>query len=244
MKKAFLILIILASISSIAQEKINEYKYVIVPMKFDFQSEKNQFQVNVLTRVLLQNEGFEVFMDEEDKLLEVSGNPCEALTVEVKEEDSFMSKTLKVKLKDCYGNTVFETKEGKSREKSFKAAYHEALKEAFTSFSTLNYEFDEALKLKSQKSDKDSENLYPDKTVYKFGGEEYWLVEMESGFKLLTDQGKTNYAELENADKGTYIFNSRSFDGAAYFSPNGDFTVEYMDKDIDEIQTLIFRKVK
>ena len=48
---------------------------------------------------------------------------------------------------------------------------------------------------------------------------------------------------LKNADKGTYIFNSRSFDGAAYFNPNGDFTVEYMDEDIDEIQTLIFKKV-
>lgn len=243
MKKILLVFIALISISSIAQEEVNKYKYVIVPMKYDFQSEQNQFQLNVLTRVLLQDEGFEVFMDVEDKPIEVQGNPCEALTAEVKEEDSFMSKTLKLQLKDCHGQIVFETEEGKSREKSFKKAYHEALKETFNSFSTLNYKFDKALKSKPKTSEKDSEDLYPDKTVYKFGGKEYWLVENTSGYELLADQGKTNYAELKNADKGTYIFNSRSFDGAAYFSPNGDFTVEYMDEDIGEIQTLIFKKV-
>ncbi|WP_127846701.1 hypothetical protein [Psychroflexus aestuariivivens] len=242
MKKALSIFIILASMSIMAQE-VNEYKYVIVPMKYDFQSEQNQFQLNVLTRVLLQDEGFEVFMDVEDKPLQLQRNPCQALTAEVNEMNSFLSKKVIVKLKDCFGKVVFETEEGVSRKKSFKEAYQEALKDAFNSFSKLNYKFDKALKMNSDSSEK-SENLYPNKIIYKFGGEEYWLIKTKSGFKLLADEGKTNYAELKNADKGTFIFNSRSFDGAAYFNPNGDFSVEYMDEDINEIQTLIFKKVK
>jgi hypothetical protein len=37
-----------------SQRNVNDYKYVIVPEKFDFQKEPNQFKLNQLTKFLLK----------------------------------------------------------------------------------------------------------------------------------------------------------------------------------------------
>ncbi|WP_315821251.1 hypothetical protein [Paraflavitalea speifideaquila] len=45
-------------------------------------------------------------------------------------------------LKDCQGNIIFKSKEGKSREKEFDAAYSLALRDAFTSLNNTPYQYD------------------------------------------------------------------------------------------------------
>ena len=42
-------------------------------------------------------------------------------------------------LKDCKGNIIFKSKEGKSREKEFKTSYNLALRDAFTSLNDVAY---------------------------------------------------------------------------------------------------------
>jgi hypothetical protein len=44
-------------------------------------------------------------------------------------------------LKDCQGNIVFKSKEGKSREKEFKTSYNLALRDAFTSLTETEYAY-------------------------------------------------------------------------------------------------------
>ncbi|MGY0038712.1 hypothetical protein [Pedobacter sp. NJ-S-72] len=44
-------------------------------------------------------------------------------------------------LKDCKGNIIFKSKEGKSREKEFKTSYNLALRDAFTSLNDVPYAY-------------------------------------------------------------------------------------------------------
>jgi hypothetical protein len=48
-------------------------------------------------------------------------------------------------LKDCQGNIIFKSKEGKSREKEFQVAYDEALRNAFASLNDEPYKYDSTI---------------------------------------------------------------------------------------------------
>jgi len=235
-------------------KSLNAYEYVIVPMQFNFQSEPNQYSLNILARVLLKDEGFKVYMDQEKKPLAFGLDPCNSLRADIIQEDAFLTTKLKFVLLDCSNDVVYETKQGVSRLKDFKKAYKDALRNAFESFSTANYAYDESINITpdltseisevSERSDSNLEEEYPNKSIYKFGGESYWLVSNSlSGYDLLSSQGKINYAQLKKADKGSYIFNSKTINGAAYFDAEGNLLVEYMDRDLNEIQNVTFKKI-
>lgn len=49
--------------------------------------------------------------------------------------------SLTLLLKDCQGNIVFKSKEGKSREKEYRVSYNLALREAFTSLDGVPYAY-------------------------------------------------------------------------------------------------------
>ncbi len=235
-------------------KSLNAYEYVTVPMQFNFQSEPNQYSLNILARVLFQEEGFKVYMDKEEKPLALRLDPCKSLSADVIDEGGFLTTKVKVLLRDCSGNTVYQTSEGVSRLKDFKKSYKDALRNAFESFSTVNYIYDESLdtsKDSTSKVDEVSESQssniddkYPNKSIYKVGGEFYWLVSISSGgYHILSSQGEVNYAQLKKADKGSYIFNSKTINGAAYFDVEGNLIVEYIDRDLDEIQNVAFKKI-
>ena len=229
--------------------ELNNYEYVIVPMEFKFQDSPNQYQINILSRVLLKENGFEVFMDTEERPLELRGNSCKPLFFEVEDTSSFLTISTVIRLKDCYGNVLFESEEGKSKSKEFKKGYQEALRQAFNTLAAVNYNKQNSIisntnqKPVENKSSNSSE-LYPEKKAYKFQGEIYWLVENENnGYTLLSKEGKVNYAELEKADRGSFLFNTNEVNGAAYFDAEGNLLVEYMDKDLNEVKNMTFKKV-
>jgi hypothetical protein len=203
---------------------------------------------------LFQEEGFKVYMDQEKKPLALRLDPCKSLRADVIDEGGFLTTKVKVLLSDCSGNTVYETSEGVSRLKDFEKSYKDALRNAFESFSTANYAYDESLDTSKDLASKvdevtespssNLEDKYPNKSIYKFGGESYWLVYNSSGgYDLLSSQGEMNYAQLKKADKGSYIFNSKTINGAAYFDAEGNLLVEYMDRDLNEIENITFKKI-
>jgi hypothetical protein len=53
-------------------------------------------------------------------------------------------------LKDCQGNVIFKSKEGKSREKEFPVAYDGALKDAFLSLNDVPYKYDSTAMAQAQ----------------------------------------------------------------------------------------------
>ena len=141
MKKAlFLILGCMISFASVAQD-LNSYKYVIVPEEYDFTKEPDRFQLNSLTKFLFDKYGFEAYMENEELPEDLKTNRCNALFADVENESGLFVTKLVVVLKDCQNKKVFVSEEGRSREKEFKTAYQEALRDAFVSITALNYNY-------------------------------------------------------------------------------------------------------
>ncbi|MDI3320653.1 hypothetical protein [Pinibacter soli] len=128
-----------------SQNTINSYKYVLVPQRFDFLKSDNQYGVNMLTKSLLESVGFSAYLTDETLPAEVAANKCSALKAEVVEKKKFLTTVLTLLLKDCQGNVVFKSVEGKSSEKEWGTAYSEALQNAFVSLHNAHYKYDSTL---------------------------------------------------------------------------------------------------
>ena len=129
-------------LSSTFGQDLNSYKYVLVPSSFEFLKEPNQYQLNELTKFLFKKNGFEAYMEDEELPMELNQNRCKALIANVKNNSGLFSTKLVVVLKDCKNNQLFISEEGSSREKDYKTAYQEALRNAFESVSALNYKYE------------------------------------------------------------------------------------------------------
>jgi hypothetical protein len=121
-------------------QSVNDYKAVIIPLKYDFQKEENQYRIQTFLKMNLISAGFTAFYSNEVIPPELDDR-CKLLTVDVIKESSFLVTKLDVVLKDCYGLAIFKSEQGKSREKNFEDAYFEALKNAFKSIYALEYKY-------------------------------------------------------------------------------------------------------
>ena len=156
MKKKLAVLILFLSIgfAAIAQKEINNYKYVIVPLKYDFLNEKDQYRLNTLTRHLFKQKGFVTFFDEEQFPEELNKDRCKALFANVENAKGGLFATkVDITLKDCFGKELFRTETGSSRKKDFKEAYVEAVREAFSSIEVMDYEYQPS----EEKNEKDDD---------------------------------------------------------------------------------------
>lgn len=142
MKKIITLFFLIASVSIFAQEDLNNYKYIIVPKQFDAFKEVNQYQTSTLVKYILENQGFNVFYDD-DLPIELSANRCLGLlTVLVNGSNMFTTKTA-IAFKDCNSKIVYTTAEGTSKIKEYKGAYNEAIKETFNSLNNFKYKYAE-----------------------------------------------------------------------------------------------------
>ena len=141
--KFFSVILTCFLISSVfSQSSINNYKYIIVPEKFDFLKEKDQYQINSLAQFLFNKYGFEAVMQSSDYPQDLINNRCLALNSDVIKESGVFKTKLKIELRDCNDKIVFKSKIGETREKEFKTAYNLALRDAFTSIDALNYKYE------------------------------------------------------------------------------------------------------
>lgn len=139
MKSKFLFLLLLVASYGFSQS-VNDYAAVVVPVKYDFLKEENQYRLNTLTKFNLQKAGFVAFYTNEAIPAEYNDR-CGLLYVDILKENSFLQTKLYVAFKDCYGKEVYKSEVGKSREKEFEVAYPEALNAAFTSVYALHYKY-------------------------------------------------------------------------------------------------------
>lgn len=248
MKRFFIVAFILITFCNHGQDTQKKFRYAIVPLQYTFTSEPNQFQLNVLTRVMLQEEGFEVYMSEGEEIPErVAENQCLSLKAKVIKDKGLFTTNLRFQLINCYGNLVYESV-GSSREKSYKDAYQEALKEAIAEFQSVSYKYVQKDFKEEQETivevDTTNENLPFEKraSLYTIAENSYWLVKNNEDYFLYLDKGETVFATLKLADIGTYAYDSDKIDGAAYFTAEGDLVVEYLDKNKDAVQKLVYKK--
>lgn len=124
MKKFLVLIIVLFSILSFAQKK----QAILISSKYDFQKEKNSYNINNVLKAILTSNNYEVYFDDAVLPIEIAQNRCNALTgVLVDNSNVFLTK-LKFQIKDCQNNLLFETAEVKSRDKDIQTGFMEALK--------------------------------------------------------------------------------------------------------------------
>ncbi|NDP28124.1 MAG: hypothetical protein GZ087_11965 [Flavobacterium sp.] len=121
-------------------QTVNDYKGVVIPLKYDFQKTENQYRLQTITKMDLQKAGFQAFYANEVIPSEFQDR-CSLLYVGVVKENAFLVTKLYITFKDCYGTIVYQSATAKSREKEFEAAYSEALNEAFKLVYALNYTY-------------------------------------------------------------------------------------------------------
>ena len=140
--KFFLLLLTCFVITSaFSQTNLNEYKYIIVPNKYDFLKKKDQYQLNSLTKFLFEKYGFQAFIEGQKYPTGLSINRCLALRSDVIKESGLFKTKLKVVLKDCNDQVVFTSIVGESKVKDYSKAFNAALRNAFKSFKALNYNY-------------------------------------------------------------------------------------------------------
>lgn len=139
MKKYILVIALFVTTWSFAQS-VNDYKAVIVPLKYDFMKSENQYRLTTLSKFNLKKAGFEAFYNNEATPKEFSER-CDLLYFDLEKESGFLVTKLFITLKDCNGKIIFQSVTGKSREKDYEAAYTECLNQAFTSLQALNYKY-------------------------------------------------------------------------------------------------------
>lgn len=121
-------------------QSVNDYKAVIIPLKYEFLKKENQYRLQTITKFNLQKAGFQAFYSNES-IPEELNDRCSLLYVDVKNESSLLVAKLQIVFKDCYGTEIYKSEIGKSREKEYQISYTEALNEAFKSVYALQYKY-------------------------------------------------------------------------------------------------------
>lgn len=140
MKNALLVLLLIGAYTLSAQVSLNDYKYIIIPKKFDGFKSENQYLTSTYLKHLFSEKGFTAVYD--DALpADLNTNRCLGLLVGLKDESSMFTTKTTLVLKDCSSREVFITQQGNSKNKEYKEAYQEAFTEAFISFQGVNYAY-------------------------------------------------------------------------------------------------------
>lgn len=141
LKSIVFTIFLMTSFIGASQVNLNEYKYVIVPKRFDSFKNENQHKTSTLVSYLFSKKGFVTVYD--DNLpAELNADRCLGLTADLINNSSMFTTKTALELKDCNNKVLFLTDEGKSKQKDYKASFNEAITKAFDSFASLNYSYE------------------------------------------------------------------------------------------------------
>lgn len=143
MKTKFLLLLVgyFMATNVFSQSNLNNYKYIIIPKKYSFLKDDDQFKLNSLTKFLYNKYGFEAFMEGETYPDDLNSDRCLALTSDLIKDSSIFKTKLQIQLKNCNGLSIYTTQVGENREKDYNKAYNQALRSAFKELETINYQY-------------------------------------------------------------------------------------------------------
>lgn len=238
MKHAFLIVFALISLVSFSQ-KINEFEFVMVPTKFEFQRTENEYRLNTLLKYRLEDYGFKASYTS-DQMNTNYMDRCQYLNAIIVNESTMFLTKLYVVFKDCNNATVFQSDIGKSKVKAKKEAYNEALEDALKSVKAVNYKFigkksaakigdsiSEA-KVNTAKTDVVNENVL-------------FAQPIPNGFQLIDASPKVILKMYQTSIQEYYLANSGAKNGVVFKKGNQWFFEYYQnEKLISEQLTIKF----
>jgi len=149
--RIFLSAVLISFIAVNLQAQLNDYKYIIVPKRFDDFKNANEHKTSTLVKHLFSKKGFLTVYDDAIPE-ELYANRCTGLRVHLDDQSSMFTTKTTLVLKDCNDSAVFLSQEGRSRKKEYQLAYQEAITDAFRSIQALNYSY-------SGKSEKETVTL-------------------------------------------------------------------------------------
>lgn len=150
LQKAILLLLLFGFIVPVSsQNELDPYKYIIVPKQYGFLKEENQYRVNSYTKYLFVQEGYQAFYEGDAYPDDLLSDPCLGLTANVVNESSAFTTKIFLVLKNCRGEVVLQTVEGKSKIKQYEKTYIDALKKCFVTIKELDYNYDPTAQTKS-----------------------------------------------------------------------------------------------
>lgn len=161
MKKSICLLVFaLLNVIGLQAQELGDYKYIVVPQRFDFQKEAGEYDLNALTRFLFIKYGFDAYMENEEMPADINESGCNTLYARA-DVTGFLSTKATVKLVNCRGQEVFTLPEGKSKIKEFKAGHQEAFRDAFEGLEDLGYTYSDAIVERAEITE-NTEELIPE----------------------------------------------------------------------------------
>ncbi len=145
MKNIVLSIFLVVSFVNEIQAQLNDYKYIVVPKKFDGFNRENQYKTSTRVKHLFTQKGFNTVYD--DNLPEdLKANGCLGLLVNLDNKSSMFTTKATLVLKNCSNEVVFSSVQGKSKKKEYEASFAEAIENAFSSFDAISYSYEPNIK--------------------------------------------------------------------------------------------------
>ena len=138
--KVLYILLFAMGLNTVVNAQLNDYKYIIVPKKFDAFKSVNEYQTSTLVKYYFEENGFNALYD--DALpVDLAGNRCLGLLANLEDGSNMFTTKVTITLKDCNNVEVFRSVEGISKIKEYDKAYKDAIQKAFVSFAGMDYNY-------------------------------------------------------------------------------------------------------
>lgn len=247
MKKIIALFLLLSSGLVSAQQSLNDFEYVIVPVKYDFLSQDNMYRLNTITKFNLSKMGFKVFYSNEKLSKEQANDRCNKLYADVEKEKSLLNTKLVIVLKDCQNNVVYRSGEGKSREKEYKVAYPEALENAFQTMAGVTYSYNgkngnsETVKaVVEEKQIARTENVVPTSSKIEESADYLFAQPIANGYQLVDKTPKIVLKIYKTSQPDYFTAQGDGINGAL-LKKNGEWILEYYKNDQPVSEKLLIK---
>ena len=221
-----------------SQKDLNKnYKYIIVPSKFQFLEQIDQYKTSSLTKFLLQKKGYTVFLDNEVFPEELANDNCLALRANVINKSDFLKVKSQIEIRDCYNRVLYTSQIGRTNEKKYKKAYLYSIRDAYNSMTDFDSNFvniqNKRVKKLSVESEskKNNQNLKPNPTsktskkeldknkeslLYKEKKKKntesvlLYAQEIVNGFQLVNKEPKVIFIIIKTNKKNFFIIKNKN----------------------------------
>lgn len=222
MKKKFLLFSLLFSVCLFSQN-VADYKYIVLPLKFSFLKEVNKYNLNALTRSVLEKQGYEVYYETDILPQELAENRCNALYGDMLENNNMFVTKIQLQLKDCQNQVVYVSTEGVSREKELSKAYVQAFRQVGKSLEILKS--NPKLQVKGVEAPVKNEGVIKETVALPL-----FAQPIPSGFQLVDSTPKVVIKLYKTSVSNFYIGQKEGQQGVV-FNKNNQWYFEYYQND-------------
>ena len=130
----------LCLLSTSLWSQFDPFKYVVVPIQFEAFKQANMHNTSTMVKYYLEQRGLPALYDV-SKPSDLVQSPCIGAYTQFIDDSNMIATRVILRFVDCEGKIIFETVQGKSKEKEYKVSYKEAIEQAFLSFDGVTYSY-------------------------------------------------------------------------------------------------------